>query len=416
MGDLYNQMKYKIDNSIKKPAYLQLYEEIKKDITSGSIPYGSKLPSKRILSEETGVSVITAEHAYSLLCDEGYAESRERSGYYSVFKPEEAILQNDEISYDSSFLITNAEQSYTRQDFPFSVISKAMRKILADFGEEILRKSPNKGCIELRTAISKYLERSRGIKAGAEQIIIGSGAEYLYGLIVEMLPKNYVYAIENPSYEKIELVYKAKGVKYEMLSLTHDGIKSSDLKNTKASLLHITPYRSFPSGVTASASKRREYIRWVNEKDNKKRFIVEDDYESEFTLSKKYKGWKFNIGPRVNNKNFTWDNDDNINVSLLFIDIPLLFSYDFDLGTNNTFRLELGPYYSQYIAGAIFIDNKKIAGAFNNGYYSPFNAGLIVGGGFWHNDFYIGADFDFIWDWAGEDAFPSFYMTAGYRF
>ena len=137
---------------------------------------------------------------------------------------------------------------------------------------------------------------------------------------------------------------------------------------------------------------------------------------TEFTLSKKYKGWKFNIGPRVNNKNFTWDNDDNINVSLLFIDIPLLFSYDFDLGTNNTFRLELGPYYSQYIAGAIFIDNKKIAGAFNNGYYSPFNAGLIVGGGFWHNDFYIGADFDFIWDWAGEDAFPSFYMTAGYRF
>ena len=94
-----------------------------------------------------------------------------------------------------------------------------------------------------------------------------------------------------------------------------------------------------------------------------------------------------------------------------------LKSFDrFDLGTNNTFRLELGPYYSQYIAGAIFIDNKKIAGAFNNGYYSPFNAGLIVGGGFWHNDFYIGADFDFIWDWAGEDAFPSFYMTAGYRF
>ena len=80
LGDLYNQMKYKIDNSIKKPAYLQLYEEIKKDITSGSIPYGSKLPSKRILSEETGVSVITAEHAYSLLCDEGYAESRDDAG------------------------------------------------------------------------------------------------------------------------------------------------------------------------------------------------------------------------------------------------------------------------------------------------------------------------------------------------
>ena len=341
-------MKYKIDNSIKKPAYLQLYEEIKKDITSGSIPYGSKLPSKRILSEETGVSVITAEHAYSLLCDEGYAESRERSGYYSVFKPEEAILQNDEISYDSSFLITNAEQSYTRQDFPFSVISKAMRKILADFGEEILRKSPNKGCIELRTAISKYLERSRGIKAGAEQIIIGSGAEYLYGLIVEMLPKNYVYAIENPSYEKIELVYKAKGVKYEMLSLTHDGIKSSDLKSTKASLLHITPYRSFPSGVTASASKRREYIRWVNEKENKKRFIVEDDYESEFTLSKKPEDTLYSISE---NDNIIYLNTFSITISpsirtgYMVIPKSLLNTFDEKLG----FYSCTVPTFEQYV-------------------------------------------------------------------
>lgn len=137
---------------------------------------------------------------------------------------------------------------------------------------------------------------------------------------------------------------------------------------------------------------------------------------TEFNLSKKYKGWKFNIGPRLNNRNFAWVNDANINVSLLFIDIPLLFSYDFTLDTKHAFRLEIGPYYSQYITGAMFANNKKVASAFYNGYYSPFNVGIIAGGGFWHGDFYIGADFDFIWDWAGEDAFPTFYMTAGYRF
>ena len=347
-GDLYNQMKYKIDISVKKPAYLQLYEEIKRDIISGSIPYGSKLPSKRILSEETGVSVITAEHAYSLLCDEGYAESRERSGYFSVFKPEESLLQNDEISYDIISDITKPEPSYTRQDFPFSVISKAMRKILADFGEDIMVKSPNKGCIELRNAISKYLERSRGIKASPEQIIIGSGAEYLYGLIVEMFNKNYVYGIENPSYEKIEKVYKAKGVKYEMLSLTHDGIKSSDLKNTKASVLHITPYRSFPSGVTASASKRREYIRWVNEKVNTNRFIVEDDFESEFTLSKKPEDTLYSLSDNDNViylNTFSMTISPSIRTGYMVIPKSLINTFDEKLG----FYSCTVPSFEQYV-------------------------------------------------------------------
>ena len=162
-----------------------------------------------------------------------------------------------------------------------------MRKILSDYGEAIMVKSPNKGCMELRIAISKYLERSRGILASPEEIIIGSGAEYLYGLIVEMLSPNRIYGIENPSYEKIEQVYLAKGVKYEMLSLGSEGIKTGDLKNTKASVLHLSPYRSFPSGVTASASKRREYIRWVKSGKDVTRYIIEDDFESEFTLSKK---------------------------------------------------------------------------------------------------------------------------------
>lgn len=135
---------------------------------------------------------------------------------------------------------------------------------------------------------------------------------------------------------------------------------------------------------------------------------------TEINLSEKYKGWKFNIGPRLNNRNFILA--DAVNASLLFIDIPLLFSYDFSLDTKNTFRLEIGPYYSQYITGAIFANNQKIASAYYNAYYSPFNIGLIIGGGFWHGDFYIGSDFDFIWDWAGEDAFPTFYITTGYRF
>ena len=95
-----------------------------------------------------------------------------------------------------------------------------------------------------------------------EQIIIGSGSEYLYGLIVELLGRNCVYAIESPSYKKIEQVYKATEIDYELLPLRSSGIDSKSLAGTKANVLHTPPYRSYPSGVTATASKRHEYIRW----------------------------------------------------------------------------------------------------------------------------------------------------------
>ena len=159
-----------------------------------------------------------------------------------------------------------------------------MRKVLTDYNEALLEKSPNSGCTELREAIKNYLARNRGINVECRQIVIGSGAEYLYGLIIAMLGRQRVYGIESPSYQKIEQIYKACEVKYELLPLSCDGIDSAALANTKASVIHTTPYRSFPTGITASANKRHEYIRWSSKKG---RIIIEDDFESEFSVSSK---------------------------------------------------------------------------------------------------------------------------------
>ena len=78
------------------PAYLQLYKYLKNDIVEGVYEYNTKLPSKRILAEETGVSTITIEHTYALLCDEGYAEARERSGYFVIFQKEDGFASVDD--------------------------------------------------------------------------------------------------------------------------------------------------------------------------------------------------------------------------------------------------------------------------------------------------------------------------------
>lgn len=275
-------MKYIIEKTANEPAYLQLYLQIRNDIINGIYPPLSKLPSKRTIAQDTGISTITAAHAYELLCDEGYVESRERSGYIVIFRSSDVFAPPPEKK--TNHIFPTATHSDTKAEFPFSLLAKTMRTVISNMGEAILDRSPNIGTIELREAIVQYLLRNRGISADAEQIIIGSGSEHLYSLIVDLVGRDKIFAIESPSYKKIEQVYIASKVQIKKLKLGSDGIKTNELNCCDADILHISPYRSYPSGVTASATKRHEYLRWASAC---KRLIIEDDFESEFSVSRK---------------------------------------------------------------------------------------------------------------------------------
>ena len=299
-------MKYYIEESNGTFAYMQLYEQLRKDIVNGVLIYGAKLPSKRMLAEETGVSVITVEHTYSILCDEGYIESRQRSGYYVIYRESDFLSgmetgatvegmtdghRNSRGEYHHE-IARVPKHGKVKYEFPFSVLAKVMRKVLADYGEEILIKAPNQGCEELRSAISNYLIRSNGISVNPKQIIIGSGAEYLYSLIVQLFGNEKKIGLENPSYEKIRQVYEANGMTCDMLNLGQNGIRSSELERTDATVLHVTPFNSFPSGITASVSKRYEYLRWAEKRGG---YIIEDNYASELSVSKKNEDTVFSL-------------------------------------------------------------------------------------------------------------------------
>ena len=322
-------MNYRILADSEKPAYLQLYEQLRSNIVNGIYPYMSKLPSKRLISSECSVIVVTVEHAYELLCEEGYVEARERSGFFVLFREGDGFSLPQE---DYAALRRPPTHPEISQGFPFSLIAKSMRRVLSEYAEAILIKSPNCGCDELRLAISRYLARSRGILAAPNQIVVGSGAEYLYGLIVEMLGNDRIYGIEDPSYEKIEKVYQARGVHCEGLPLGQDGIESTALAESRASVLHITPFRSYPSGVTATASKRREYLRWSSASDL---FIVEDDFESEFTVSRKPEETVFSLS---NGENVIYLNtfsrtiSPSIRVGYMVLPKPLVSKFEEKVG------------------------------------------------------------------------------------
>jgi len=323
---------YSIDPNLKQPAYLQLYLRIREDITSGLYPYGSKLPSKRYLAAETGTSVITVQHAYDLLSDEGYIRSKERSGYFVCYKEGETFpvaspdiiagysLSDTGIVSGGGAILPGTGRSPApdtateppapleisdipvrgpivtpeQERFPFSILARTARKVLTDYGEDLLERSPNFGTALLRETIAQYLARSRRINVLPEQIVIGSGSEYLYNLIVQMLGRDRIFALEDPSYEKIRLVYEASDVRCEMLPMDREGVKLGALYKSAASVLHVTPFNSYPSGITATASRRAGYIRWAAGGD---RFIVEDDFDSEFSMSTKAEDTLFSLEP-----------------------------------------------------------------------------------------------------------------------
>lgn len=287
-----------------KKKYALIYENLRANITDGTIKYGEKLPSKRAAADSFDASVITVEHAYELLESEGYIESRPRRGYFARYVadgilaekesdfpfPEEFAIKNQTDGNDASAKGTNAKDANAKdanakkERFPFGVYASAVRAVLNDLGDKITEKTNGSGAPALKSAIKNYLKTSRDVHADENRIIIGAGAEYLYGVIAKLFGAGETFAIETPSYGIIEKIYSLNGVKTEKLRLGTDGVLSEDLAACRAKVIHVTPYRSFPTGVTASASKRAEYLRAAKKIGA---YIVEDDYESEFSLSAK---------------------------------------------------------------------------------------------------------------------------------
>ena len=288
-------MKYTINQSSNEPSYMQLYYQLRNDITKGFYKYDDKLPSKRLLAQETETSVITVEHTYDILKDEGYIDTKERRGYFVTYKKRDFVPVIEK-QLEEELPILDFTQNGEDEAFPFSVFAKTMRNVITKYKNKLYIKSPNLGSPILQQSICDYLARAKGIEVEKEQIVIGSGAEYLYGLIVQLIGwDNIIYGLENPSYKQIEKVYKANGVKCDLLKMGSDGIMTSELNRTKASILHVTPFRSYPTGITASASKRAEYIAWAKERNG---IIIEDDFDSEFTISTKHEDTLFSLEPK----------------------------------------------------------------------------------------------------------------------
>ena len=258
--------------------YIRLYREIKEKIVTGEYRAEEKLPSKRMMADRFGCSAVTVETAYGMLQDEGYVVARERSGYY-VCRIERLSCEKPQTETAIRYL--EEPMGTEGGDFEFSVWFKTVRRVLTEQGSKLFEKAPSRGCAVLRNAIADYLLRYRGMRADPAKIIIGSGAEQLYETAIKLLGREKIVGIEQPCYEQIPSVYGGMGVEVCPLTMGQDGIDPRTLRNHRFDVLHVTPFHSYPSGVTTSAARRYDYLAWAEETEN---YILEDDFDSEFFL------------------------------------------------------------------------------------------------------------------------------------
>ncbi|MFT4452456.1 MocR-like pyridoxine biosynthesis transcription factor PdxR [Parvimonas sp. G1425] len=260
--------------------YMQIYKYFKNEIINGTYKANTKLPSKRNLAKEYKISLNTVDNAYSKLLEEGFIYSKERQGFFVSDVGELYVLDNkpihitkeeENIEYDFSY-------SGVSEEFPYKVFKKISSNIFDN--KDILEKVDYQGYLPLRTQISEYLNKSRGFKAEPSQIVISSGSEYLFQIIFKLISGKF--GIEDPGYSMLSNIMDTNDIKYEFIPVDENGMDLEKLKKSKSDFCVITPAHQFPTGVIMNMQRRVELLNM-----KKIKYVIEDDYDSEFKYSKR---------------------------------------------------------------------------------------------------------------------------------
>lgn len=294
--------------------YDYLYRCIRHDIAHGTIAAGEKLPSKRALAKHLGVGVITVEAAYTQLVAEGYVRAEERRGYFAcklapavraggalacadVSRRENApsadcapLLQGEAAAPRGRSAFSGSAATAL---FPYAAWAKVMRQTLSEERAQTLAEAASAfGSLRLRRAIASYLRAYRGMDVPAERIVVGAGSQTLYQLLVQLLGRDRVYAVEVPGYSLLSEMYRAQGARVAPVAVTPCGIDVAALAASGAEVAHVMPAHQFPTGVVMSAACRRSLLNWSRKGEGdasapfiQGRFVIEDDYDAEFRMS-----------------------------------------------------------------------------------------------------------------------------------
>ena len=280
-----------LDAQSGKPLYEQIYAYIRREIRSGGLRTGDRLPSTRVLAGHLKISRSTTQMAYDQLLAEGYIESRPCRGYFVARMDElmeagpekEDMMETSEPS-GPDCLVDFSPRGIDLESFPYNTWRKLSRNTLVDDNREMFHSGNHQGEPGFREAIRSYLHSARGVVCSADQIIVGAGSEYLLMLLSRILGQDRRIAMENPTYKQAYRVFCSLSYPVCPVEMDNFGMDPGLLEESGADVAYVMPSHQVPTGIVMPVGRRQELLKWAAA--GRDRYLIEDDYDSEF----RYKG------------------------------------------------------------------------------------------------------------------------------
>lgn len=286
-----NELTINLKANAKTPMYEQIYSYIKEHIQEERITYGEKLPSTRALAKHLEVSRSTVELAYEQLLSEGYIQAEPCRGFYvakieGLYRIEQGKeeIRREKPGEKEDYKYNFTPNGVDLNSFPYNTWRKLSKDILMDDRTELFCSGDSQGEYSFRSAICNYLYQARGVHCMPEQIIVGAGSDYLLMLLCTVIGQGQRIAVENPTYKQAYRLFRSLSYEVETIAMDKYGMMVEELEKTKAQIAYVTPSHQYPTGIVMPINRRMELLKWANAETG--RYIVEDDYDSEF----RYKG------------------------------------------------------------------------------------------------------------------------------
>ena len=164
--------------------------------------------------------------------------------------------------------------------FPFGVWKRITKNILNDSNSELFAQGEPQGDYDLRMTISRYLHSSRGVNCRPEQIIVGAGNDYLLLLLEKILGRHVGIAMENPTYKRAYRIFQSFAYRIYTVDMDDKGMRADRLSGLPVRAAYVMPSHQYPTGAVMTIGRRAELLRWAEKEPD--RYLIEDDYDSEF--------------------------------------------------------------------------------------------------------------------------------------
>ena len=251
-------------------------------VRSGRLAPGTRLPSTRDLAADLRIARNTVADAYGQLVAEGWLTARTGSGTWvaerQVAAPRPSTPARDLSGaprYDLRAGVP-ANSAFDRRQWLASA-----RAALNAAPDVVLGYPDPRGLPELRTALTGYLARARGVITSPENLIICAGFTHGLAMICRVLAERgaNAVAIESHGHQTHRSLVAAQGLALLPLPLDASGAAATHAVLDQAGAALLTPAHQFPLGMTLAPRRRTAFVDWAARSGG---LIIEDDYDGEF--------------------------------------------------------------------------------------------------------------------------------------